>query len=80
MIPAQFDYVAPTSVEDALAALAEHGDDAKIIAGHLVLVADGTKRVCLGASEFAALIRWAVTTGGFDPKWFEEQIAEAKKK
>lgn len=33
MIPAQFDYVAPTSVEDALAALAEYGDDAKIIAG-----------------------------------------------
>lgn len=33
MIPAAFDYVAPTSVEDALAALAEHGDDAKIIAG-----------------------------------------------
>ena len=33
MIPAQFDYLAPTSVEEALAALAEHGDDAKIIAG-----------------------------------------------
>ncbi len=33
MIPAQFDYVAPTSVEDALSALAQHGDDAKIIAG-----------------------------------------------
>ena len=33
MIPAQFDYVAPTSVEDALAALSQHGDDAKIIAG-----------------------------------------------
>ncbi|QZY28679.1 FAD binding domain-containing protein [Nocardioides coralli] len=33
MIPAPFDYVAPTSVEDALAALSEHGDDAKIIAG-----------------------------------------------
>jgi len=33
MIPAQFDYVAPTSVEDALAALAQHGDDAKILAG-----------------------------------------------
>ena len=33
VIPAQFDYVAPTSVEDALAALAEHGDDAKIMAG-----------------------------------------------
>jgi carbon-monoxide dehydrogenase medium subunit len=33
MIPAQFDYLAPTSVEDALAALAQHGDEAKIIAG-----------------------------------------------
>ena len=33
MIPAQFDYVAPTSVDDALAALAQHGDDAKILAG-----------------------------------------------
>jgi carbon-monoxide dehydrogenase medium subunit len=33
MIPVQFDYLTPTSVEEALAALAEHGDDAKIIAG-----------------------------------------------
>jgi carbon-monoxide dehydrogenase medium subunit len=33
VIPAPFDYVAPGSVEEALAALAEHGDDAKIIAG-----------------------------------------------
>ena len=33
MIPTAFDYVAPTSVEDALAALATHGDDAKIMAG-----------------------------------------------
>jgi carbon-monoxide dehydrogenase medium subunit len=33
VIPAQFDYLAPASVEEALAALAEHGDDAKIIAG-----------------------------------------------
>ena len=33
MIPAQFDYVAPTTVEEALAALAEHGDEAKILAG-----------------------------------------------
>lgn len=33
MIPAQFDYVAPTSVEEALAALVEHGDDAKVMAG-----------------------------------------------
>jgi carbon-monoxide dehydrogenase medium subunit len=32
MIPAQFDYLAPTSLEEALAALAE-SDDAKVIAG-----------------------------------------------
>ena len=33
MIPAQFEYLAPTTVEEALAALAEHGDEAKIMAG-----------------------------------------------
>ena len=33
MIPAPFDYVAPTTVEEALAALAEAGDEAKVIAG-----------------------------------------------
>jgi carbon-monoxide dehydrogenase medium subunit len=33
MIPSRFDYVAPTTVDDAVAALAEAGEDAKIIAG-----------------------------------------------
>jgi len=33
VIPATFDYVAPTSVEEALSALAEAGDDAKVMAG-----------------------------------------------
>ena len=33
MIPAPFDYVAPTSVQEALAALAEAGEDAKVLAG-----------------------------------------------
>ncbi len=33
MIPAAFDYLAPTSVEEALAALAEGGDEAKVMAG-----------------------------------------------
>lgn len=33
MIPTAFDYLAPTTVEEALAALAEHGDEAKVIAG-----------------------------------------------
>ena len=33
MIPAQFDYVAPATVDEALALLAEHGDEAKVMAG-----------------------------------------------
>jgi carbon-monoxide dehydrogenase medium subunit len=33
MIPAAFDYIRPDSADAALAALAEHGDDAKLMAG-----------------------------------------------
>lgn len=33
MIPAAFDYVRVNSTDEALAALAEHGDDAKLLAG-----------------------------------------------
>ena len=33
MIPTAFDYVAPTTVDEALAALAEGGDDAKVLGG-----------------------------------------------
>jgi carbon-monoxide dehydrogenase medium subunit len=33
MIPAKFDYVKPASVEDAVRALADGGEDAKVIAG-----------------------------------------------
>jgi carbon-monoxide dehydrogenase medium subunit len=33
VIPAQFDYAAPTSLADALSLLAEHKDDAKVLAG-----------------------------------------------
>jgi aerobic carbon-monoxide dehydrogenase medium subunit len=33
MIPSDFDYIAPTTVDDAVAALAQAGEDAKIIAG-----------------------------------------------
>lgn len=39
MIPAAFEYVAPTSVEEALQALADHsGDDVKILAGGQSLI------------------------------------------
>ena len=33
MIPAQFDYLAPTSLKEAVAMLAQHGDRAKLLAG-----------------------------------------------
>jgi carbon-monoxide dehydrogenase medium subunit len=33
MIPAAFDYVRATSVDDAVAALTDAGDDAKVITG-----------------------------------------------
>ena len=33
MIPARFDYLAPTTVDEAVQALADHGEDAKVLAG-----------------------------------------------
>lgn len=38
MIPSNFDYVAPTTVADAVAALAQGGEDAKVIAGGQTLM------------------------------------------
>ncbi len=38
MIPAQFDYVAPTSIAEAITALGEAGEDAKILAGGQSLI------------------------------------------
>lgn len=38
MIPAEFRYVAPTSVEEALAAIAEAGDEGKVLAGGQSLI------------------------------------------
>ncbi|MGW6455775.1 FAD binding domain-containing protein, partial [Streptomyces sp. NPDC055078] len=38
MIPAAFDYVRPESVEEALRALADGGDDAKVLAGGQSLI------------------------------------------
>jgi aerobic carbon-monoxide dehydrogenase medium subunit len=33
VIPAPFDYIKAESVDDAVALLTEHGDDAKLLAG-----------------------------------------------
>ena len=38
MKPAPFKYVRPVSTEEALAMLAEHGDEAKVLAGGQSLV------------------------------------------
>ncbi len=38
MIPGEFDYLAPNTIDEAIAALAEHGDDAKILAGGQSLI------------------------------------------
>jgi aerobic carbon-monoxide dehydrogenase medium subunit len=38
MIPAAFDYLRATTVDDVTAALAEHGDDAKVLAGGMSLL------------------------------------------
>ena len=38
MIPGEFDYYAPSSVDEAIALLQEHGDDAKILAGGQSLI------------------------------------------
>src|SRR4051794_41337787 len=58
MIPAPFEYVAPGSVEEALQALAEHGDDAKIIAGGQSLLP--VLRMRLNAPE------WIIDLGKID--------------
>ena len=59
MIPAPFDYLAPTSVEEALSALAEHGDEAKILAGGQSLLP--VLRMRLNAPEFV------IDLGRIDP-------------
>lgn len=38
MIPANFDYFAPSTVDEALRLLAEHGDDAKVLSGGQSLI------------------------------------------
>ena len=38
MIPGEFDYYSPATVDEAVALLAEHGDDAKILAGGQSLI------------------------------------------
>ena len=38
MIPGAFDYLAPRSVEETVALLAQHGEDAKVLAGGQSLI------------------------------------------
>ena len=38
MYPARFDYLAPSTIEDAISALEQHGEDAKVLAGGQSLI------------------------------------------
>ncbi|MCB0226479.1 MAG: FAD binding domain-containing protein, partial [Anaerolineae bacterium] len=38
MIPGEFDYFSPTTLDEALSLLQDHGDDAKILAGGQSLI------------------------------------------
>ena len=67
MIPAAFEYLAPTSVEDALAALAEHGDDAKIIAGGQSLLP--VLRMRLNAPEWVIDLGRIASLRGDPRRW-----------
>ena len=58
MIPAAFEYAAPTTVEEALSLLTEHGDEAKIIAGGQSLLP--VLRMRLNAPE------WVIDLGRID--------------
>lgn len=58
MIPAQFEYAAPSSVEEALGLMSEHGDDAKILAGGQSLLP--VMRMRLNAPE------WVIDLGRID--------------
>jgi carbon-monoxide dehydrogenase medium subunit len=62
MIPAQFDYVAPESLEEALAVLAEAGDDAKVMAGGQSLLP--VLRMRLNAPEKVVDLRRIPGLGG----------------
>ena len=58
MIPAQFEYLAPTTLDEALSALSAHGDDAKVLAGGQSLLP--VLRMRLNAPEFI------IDLGGID--------------
>ena len=50
MIPGAFDYHSPTTLDEAVALLAEHGDDAKILAGGQSLIPAMRFRLALPAT------------------------------
>src|ERR1700752_2527446 len=67
MITAQFDYVAAESTTHALSLLAEHGDDAKVLAGGHAVFAKMKPRLALAATliDIGGLIELAgVSTNG----------------
>ncbi len=69
MKPAPFDYYAPTALDEALSILAEHGDDAKLLAGGQSLMPMmnmrlATPQVVVDINRIAGLDGIAQTSGG----------------
>ena len=69
MKPAAFEYLAPRSIDEALALLAEHGDEAKVLAGGQSLVPAMNFRlarpsVLVDINRIAALVGSVRTTAG----------------
>ena len=71
MKPRPFDYIRPDTVEEALALLAEHGDDARILAGGQSLIAMLNLRVveARGADRHHAHSRARCHTRGGRHRW-----------
>jgi len=60
MKPAPFLYHAPDSVDEVLALLAEHGDDAKVLAGGQSLIAYALAHLPAAFSSVSLLLQPAV--------------------
>ena len=62
MYPAQFDYYRPSTIEEAIALLAKHGDDAKLLAGGHSLI-PATKLRLARPAVIVDIARIAALTG-----------------
>jgi aerobic carbon-monoxide dehydrogenase medium subunit len=72
MIPPEFDYVAPESIDAALAALRDGGEDAKLLAGGHSLLP--LMKLRLAAPTLLVDLRRIGELTGVDPQRFSGQV------